>query len=510
MPPTLSRSLLTELAKPHYTVDAPSESVLDLPVRIVQFGTGRFLRGFVDYFVDKANRAGVFNGRILAVSSTGSGRDDALGRQDGLYTLVERGLEGGLAMERFKICASIHHALSAQDDWPEVLAAAKSPELCAIVSNTTEVGIKEDPHDTLDGDPPPSFPAKLAAFLYHRASHFGYASDAGLVVLPCELIENNGDALRNLVLHLSDKWNLPDSFRSWVQEHCLFCNTLVDRIVTGLSSEEEQAALSERLGYADDLFTVAEVYRLYAIEGPPDLIQRLPFLGIEDSIIVAEDIRPYRDRKVRILNGTHTIMVPVALLAGLDTVLQAVKHPIVGRFIRHVMLREIVPTLDVPDGQTFAAEVLDRFANPHIQHPLLNITLQATTKMRHRVVPSILACAAKGPDLPHGLLFGFACYLLFMRGTRTDGARVFGERDGRSYPIQDDRAMDLFGCWQGVDTGDPKALATFARRVLGDTSLWDADLTAIPGLAEAVADYLSDIERRGVETVLADVLAART
>ena len=175
MPPPLSRTLLAELSKPHYTVDAPDESLLDLPERIVQFGTGRFLRGFVDYFVDEANRAGVFNGRILAVSTTGSGRDNALGRQNGLYTLIVRGLEGGSPMERFKICASISRALSARDEWQEVLDAALSPDLCAVISNTTEVGIKADPRDELHGNPPLSFPAKLTAFLFRRASHLAYS-----------------------------------------------------------------------------------------------------------------------------------------------------------------------------------------------------------------------------------------------------------------------------------------------------------------------------------------------
>jgi tagaturonate reductase len=393
----------------------PAPALLDLPEKAVQFGTGAFLRGFIDVFVHEANARGAFNGRIVAIGSTGSGRDQSLAQQDGLFTVVARG--GGVDGSRqlATVVASVSRAISATGDWPAVLAVARNPCLEVIFSNTTEVGITLDEADEPDADPPRSFPGKLTRFLYERARAFEFAESKGVAVVPCELIEDNGERLRAIVLALAERWQLGAAFCAWIARAVPFYDTLVDRIVPGAPSPEDAEQLSGQLGYRDELITTCEPYRLFAIRADGSALGRLGFVIPESGIIIAEDISPYRERKVRLLNGTHTLMAPVGLLAGCETVLDAVSHDLVGAFARRAMLDEIVPSLDVPDAESYAMQVLARFANPYIRHSLIDITLQQTMKMRVRVVPSIVRSAARTGRAPASLAFGFAAYLLFMR-----------------------------------------------------------------------------------------------
>jgi tagaturonate reductase len=369
--PRLTRSLVVSPeVRQNRDLVLPTGAMLDLPEKAVQFGTGALLRGFVDYFVDAANRQGQFNGRIVAVGSTGSGRDGRVNEQDGLFTLVISGIEDGVAREERRVVASVSRAISAQDDWAAVLECARNPELELVFSNTTEVGIALDESDSMTLSPPRSFPGKLTAFLYARATALDFDPGHGLVVLPCELIEDNGDRLREIVTTLAARWNLGAEFLTWLEASVTFCNTLVDRIVPGTPSPARLAELEGALGYRDELATTCEVYRLFAIEGDGALGARLGFAKADPGIVVAESVAPYRMRKVRLLNGSHTIMAPLALLAGCETVLDAMRHEVVSRFIRRAMLEEIVPSLDVPSAASFAREILDRFANPSIRHAL--------------------------------------------------------------------------------------------------------------------------------------------
>src|SRR6266567_2499385 len=410
--PRLSREFV---ASPQWQgrrdVDMPPVSTLDLPERAVQFGTGAFLRGFIEYFLDAANRQGVFNGTVVAVSSTGSGRDGVLNEQEGLYTLAIRGLEDGVPVQRYRVIASLSRALSARDEWPDVLAVARDPNIEIVFSNTTEVGIALDEDDLAEPGPPRSFPGKLTSFLYERARTFDYDVARGLTVVPCELVEDNGTRLREIVHTLAVQWALGSRFESWLDRAVVFCNTLVDRIVTGTPALEDVKRLSDQLGYHDGLVTVCESYRLFAIEGDPSLRARLAFADPDEGVIITPGIVGYRDRKVRVLNGAHTIVVPTALLCGLETVREAVEDKRVGRFLKRAMFDEIVPSLSVPGGEEFAAAVLERFANPFIRHALIDITLQGTMKMRVRVVPSILGFYERTGQVPTGLAFGFAAYL---------------------------------------------------------------------------------------------------
>lgn len=462
-----------------------------LPERVLQFGTGAFLRGFADAFVDEAIRAGRFNGRVVMVGSTGSGRTAALNEQDGLYTLCVRGREAGRTVDEAHLITSVSRALAAADAWEDVLACARTPELALVISNTTEVGIALDEDDRLDLRPPRSFPGKLTAVLFERARAFDYDPTKGLLVLPCELIENNGDTLRGVVQALAERWELGPDFLRWLEDANRFCNTLVDRIVPGVPDDPE--ALFERLGYRDDLLTVAEPYRLWAIEGDAALRARLPLAG--PDLVVAEDITPYRERKVRILNGGHTSTVPAALLCGLQTVCEAVEDPRVGRFIRRVVQEEIVPSLDLDAemAQTFARDVLERFANPFIRHDLLDITFQQTMKMRVRVVPSLLGYARKRGQAPPSLAFGFACFLLLQHPEIGLPAAA---------RPTDDAAAAWRDHWAGVARTDAEAVRRFVAAVCADEALWETRLDAIPGFVEAVAEHLVRAARDGVPAAL--------
>ncbi|MGZ8468697.1 MAG: tagaturonate reductase [Gemmatirosa sp.] len=494
MLPTLTRALaLTGDAR----VDMPSAEVLALPEVAVQFGTGAFLRGFIDHFVDAANRRGEFNGRIVAIGSTGSGRDRAFTDQDGLYTLVARGLAQGVAREEMRVVGAVSRALSAVTEWDAVLACARAPELRLVFSNTTEVGIALDADDRFDLAPPRSFPGKLTRFLYERAHAFDFAPDRGVVVVPCELIEDNGDRLREIVLALADRWQLGDAFRRWIETAVPFCNTLVDRIVPGYPSEADADALQQTLGYRDELLTACELYRLFVIEGDPALRARLGFADADPGVVVTADARPFRERKVRLLNGAHTIAVSLALLAGCETVREAMTHPLVGPYVRRVMLDEIAPTLNDPQAEAFAYAVLDRFGNPYIRHALFDITLQATMKMRVRVVPTIERHVARTGTTPALLALGLAAFLLFARGDLQ--AR---RRDAGLTIPADDQAERLRALWAG------HAPDAVAQAALSDATLWGTDLTALPRLVDAVRDALARLLSDGVERTLEAHLAA--
>jgi tagaturonate reductase len=479
-------------------VVAPADALLELPERAVQFGTGALLRGFVDDFLHRANEQGLFGGRVVAIGSTGSTRDRALRDQDGLYTLAVEGIVAGRPVQECRIIASVSRALSAATEWDEVLTLARAPLLQYVFSNTTEVGIALDPTDAKDAAPPASFPAKLTRFLYERGREFDHDPSAGVIVVPCELIEDNGDTLRGLVLTLAERWALGHAFMRWVEQSVQFCNTLVDRIVPGTPRGDDAARLAEMLGYEDALLTTCEPYRLFAIEGDEALRERMRWTSVDPAILVVPDITPYRERKVRLLNGGHTTLTPTALLMGCETVREAATHPALSPFLRHVMFDEIVPTLDAEGSQEFAEAVLDRFRNPFIRHALIDITLQATMKMRVRVVPSVVRYAERTGRVPQSLAFGFAAYLLYMRGEHQVGRRA------RGLPVPvDDGAARLAQHWTAA--GDDAA--RLVRAVCADTGLWSTDLSLVPGFADAVTDHLQRASAIGIAAALDHHLA---
>jgi tagaturonate reductase len=499
--PRLSRELVASpLMAGRADVDVPPARILDLPERVVQFGTGAFLRGFAAWLIDDANRAGRFGGSIVAVASTDSKREAVLNAQDGLFTLsIQGGGAGQDARPRHRIIASVSRALSAATQWNDVLALARDPNIELVISNTTEVGLALDRADSPDMVPPRSFPAKLTQFLFERAKAFDYDATRGLVILPCELVEDNGATLERLVRELAASWRLGQEFRAWLDDAVVFCNTLVDRIVPGAPSKAEVERFERVHGYRDGLATSCESYALFAIEGDDALRARLGFPGEDPCVIVAPDIRPYRERKIRLLNGAHTIVVPVALLAGLATVRDAVRDRRVGGFLRRVMLDEIAPSLDAPPpgAESFANEVLRRFDNPYIDHALVDITLHGTTKMRVRVVPSILAFASQTGRAPASLAFGFAAFLAFMRGD------LHAERRSAGLAVPPDAEGErVRAVWQSLRPRAEDEFLELARRVCADEQLWGVDLMSVPGFVELVAEHLMRICRQGVLSAL--------
>lgn len=506
--PALSRAVVRSAAvQGRAELTPPTPALLDLPERAVQFGTGAFLRGFVDHFLDAANRTGHFGGRVVAIGSTGSGRDQVLTQQEGLYTLAVRGIEDGEPVDARRLVGSVSRALSAATEWDAVLACARSPWLEYVFSNTTEVGIVLDEGDRFDLAPPRSFPGKLTRFLFERARTFAFAPSKGVVVLPCELIEDNGDRLKAIVLALADRWQLGAGFRRWIETAVPFCNTLVDRIVPGAPPADEEAALAAHLGYRDGMLTVCEPYRLFAIEADADLRARLRFAEADAGVLLADDIRPYRERKVRLLNGAHTAAVSAALLAGCETVRDAMTHPRVAPFLRRVLLDEIVPTvadrLPPGDAEAFAHAVLDRFANPFVRHALFDITLQGTMKLRVRLVPTIVRHVERTGTAPQALALGFAAYLLFMRGT------LHARRVAAGQPVPaDDQGARVRAFWDALpERPDAEACRALAHAACADVALWGTDLAALDGFADAVGAHLARLVADGPDAALDALLS---
>lgn len=471
-------------------VEPALEEHVELPETILQFGTGAFLRGFSDVFVDEANRQGIFGGRIVVVGSTGSARVRLINEQDGLYTVCVQGISDGEVVEHYRVVGSLSRAIAATRSWPDVIDFARSPDLRYVISNTTEVGIQFDPDDRQDLDPPRSFPGKLAAVLHERAHAFDFDPSRGLVILCCELIEDNGDRLREITLKLGEQWALGDAFADWVQHSCRFCNTLVDRIVPGDPEPDRRHELEERLGYRDELVVQAEPYGLWAIEGDDSLREALAFSAADPAIVITDDISPYRERKVRILNGAHSILVPVSFLCGNDTVRETMEDPRVSKFVRAAMLTEIVPSMDIDhsDAERFARQVLDRFANPFVRHELLSIALHQTNKMNVRVRPSLEAYVNKHGEVPQHLAFGFAAFLVFVL------------REGRAAKAElptDESADIVRGHRSRYED-----LHDFVRSVAADERLWDHPLADIPKIVDTVARYTQGILADGASQAL--------
>lgn len=486
------------------------------PERVLQFGTGVLLRGLPDYLIQKANAEGRFNGSIVIVKSTDSQTDEFL-EQDNLYTVAVRGVQQGKDVAETTIVSAVSRVLAAQTQWDEVLRIARNPNLQIILSNTTEVGLNYV-EEGIFQRPPQSFPAKLTAFLYERFRSVGGSRAKGLVVVPTELVTDNGLKLREAVEKLAAFNELGKLFTKWLKFHVRFCNSLVDRIVTRPTNEARRT-LQAQTGYEDELLTFTEPYHLWAIEGDDRVRKTLSFADASTpQIIIDEDINFYKERKLRVLNGTHTLTMPLGYLLGLETVADEMKHPDMSRFIESLMLDEIVPT--VPDYgipgmdkvavAQFARDVLDRFRNPYLDHLLLNISLQETAKMQARNVATIQRYYDQFNAVPKRMALGFAAYLLFMKAIREEKGQFFGEvKTGGgvlTYPIRDERAAYFYGDWKTVKPKDAATITTFVKSVLSDRTLWQTDLSTLPGFADAVADNLRALLADGAAKTLAKAL----
>ncbi|GAB3729863.1 tagaturonate reductase [Hymenobacter agri] len=496
---SLTKSLA--LRAPAGPVAWPAPALFELPEKVLQFGTGVLLRGLPDFQIDQANRQGVFNGRIVVVKSTDGGDATAFERQNNLYTVCVRGVEEGRPVEENVVCASISRVLSAKSQWAEVLQVAASPELQVVISNTTEVGIQLVTED-IRLMPPTSFPGKLLAVLHARFQAFDGDTSKGLVIVPTELIPDNGRKLEGIVLELAHRNALGPEFIDWLETANHFCNTLVDRIVPGRPEPAAYAALQAELGYRDELLTMTEAYALWAIEGGEHVREVLSFHTAASGVVIRPDITLFRELKLRLLNGTHTLSYALAHLMGCTTVRESLENEHLARFIHNLMLADLLPgipvSVDEKIGQRFGMQVLDRFRNPYLEHRWLAIAMQGSAKMAMRNVPTLLHYYQQHQAVPHYVALGFAAYLRFMRNA--DGQ---GEANGHPYEIQDDRAPYFANLWAHHSP------AELVPAALHNAALWGHDLSRLPGFAASVTHYLQQLLGEGSPATLAAFFARK-
>ena len=477
----------------------------DAPEKVMQFGEGNFLRAFVDYWFDVSNEKAGWNGKCVLVQPIKPGLAEMINKQEGLYTLYLRGRENGEKVDRKRVISSVSRCLNpyTEEGYKAMMELAVSDDLEYIVSNTTEAGIVYDPSCQLEDKPANSFPGKLTQVLYERYK----AGKGGLVILSCELIDNNGKELLKCVNQYIDQWGLDDGFKKYVNEDCTFCSTLVDRIVPGrIRDAEEVARLEEINGYSDPLLVVGEVFGVWNIEGPAWLEEKLPFKKAGVNCIVVPDVTPYKKRKVRILNGAHTGFVLGAYLAGFNIVRECMENSTVLGFMNKMLYDEVIPTLtlDKDDLMNFAKAVQDRFNNPFVNHELMSISLNSTSKWRARCFPSFAEYVEKYGKLPACLTTSFAAYLAFYSSNiqeLTDAGLVCKDPQGRTYTISDDRWVLEFY----YDHKDDDA-AALTHAVMTNEQMWGEDLTKIEGFEAAVAADLEKIRKDGVLKAYADCL----
>ncbi len=460
------------------------------PVKILQFGTGNFLRGFTDWMVYQINQKTDLNAGVSVVQSISN--SNALTEQEGVYTVIVKGIhKEEFVSHQYKIDV-IQRVVNPYQDFSAYLHEAINPDLQVIISNTTEAGIVFSPEDKDIDTVASTFPGKLTQLLYKRFQH---KLDNSLLVLPTELISQNGVELKSCIQKYSREWLLPFEFNTWLNTHVTFCNTLVDRIVSGFPKKPKEAVYEE-LGYIDDLVVEAEWFHLWVIEGPRWIEEVLPFKKAGLNVIYTHDLASYQLRKVRILNGAHTCMASIGYLAGLQTVREAIEHPVVGRFIKRLIYDDIMPHIpgDLLELEHYAEEVINRFRNPAIDHQLISISLNSFPKFKARVIPSLLAQVDKNGLISPRFAYAFAALIFFYRGLR----------DGREIPLKDSEEVILFmrKVW-GEGSYSKSGMEQLCRNVLANESWWGKDLTSIPNLVEWTSQYLYDIDQHGILESLA-------
>ncbi len=454
------------------------------PERIVQFGGGNFLRGFVDWVVDVLNEETDFCSGIALVKAT-PGCYDNLDVQDCLFTTYLQGVRDGTFVEETRLISAVNRTVYPYQDFAAYLELARQDPIRFIFSNTTEAGIVFSADDQLSDEPPATFPAKLTRLLYERFLHFEGAEEKGCIIIPTELIEDNATRLRETILEYAQLWSLEADFGDWVMQHNMFCNTLVDRIISGYPQADAERIFAS-LGYKDRLLVAGETYHSWIIEAPRRLLDEFPVSQTRTplNIKIVDDATPYRTIKVRLLNGAHTSLVPIGLLLGIESVREAMEHDALGQFVQDLIEKEVIPSVtgvSRDELDAFARDVFDRFRNPHIHHRLLTISLNSLSKVKERILPSILGFREERGELPSRLVLALAAFIRLYKG----------EWQGQMIPLNDDpQELDWFRRqWSGADSLDELTGAVLANR-----ALWDRDLSQIPGLVDRVSDNLRAIE----------------
>jgi tagaturonate reductase len=472
--------------------ELPGEQLFELPEKVLQFGTGVLLRGLPDYFIDKANRNGIFNGRVVVIKSTDTGTVDDFDKQDNLYTIYSKGIVNGKEVSEQVVSSAISRVLSAANEWDEVLDVARKPKLKVIISNTTEVGIKLVKEDVRK-HPPASFPGKLLAVLYERYMAFNGSDDSGLVIIPTELIVDNGKKLEAIVLELAHLNKLEPAFMDWLENSNSFCNSLVDRIVPGRPDIASKDELEGKNGYTDNLSIMAETYSLWAIEGDDKIKDVLSFAEVDEGVVITPDIELFRELKLRLLNGTHTLCCAFAYLSGFKTVKEAMDDEQFTKFITQLAFDEIRPAIpyEIDDvvAADFANKVLDRFRNPYIRHEWLSISVQYSTKIKMRVIPLLLNYYKLNNAVPACMAKGFSAFIRFMQVKAGDEGQYTGTINNEEYKVTDSQAAYFAKVWENADSD------AVIQNILKNKDLWDADLDILPGFTAAVIEQFNQLNK---------------
>jgi len=469
------------------------------PERIIQFGEGNFLRAFVDWQVHIMNNTLDFNTGVVVVQPIEKGLIDLLAQQDNLYTVYLQGIKNGSPSKDHSVVDCITRCINPYENFDAYLKLAENPEMRFIISNTTESGIAFEPSDKLSSAPPKSYPAKLTSLLYHRYKYFSGDTEKGFIIIPCELIDRNGEKLQQVVLQLCQLWNLEETFVTWIKESCTFCCSLVDRIVTGFPRDTINEITSE-LGYKDNAVVVGEQFHLWVIEAPDFVAEEFPAHKADLNTLIVKDMTPYRTRKVRILNGSHTALTPVAYLYGIETVGEAISHQVVGKFVKELISEEIVKTIDLPADELnyFANEVIDRFSNPFIEHYVMSISLNSWSKYKARNLPTLLDYLEREQELPKRMVFALAALISFYKGKRDNGEAIS--------LLDEQEILALFENLWNRDYKSESDLTNICRVVLSSKLLWDRDLNEIPNLTKSLSKYLFSIENKGIKEAIEDIL----
>lgn len=463
------------------------------PIKILQFGEGNFLRAFVDWILQNLNDSGVINADAAVVQPMPLGRVKELAQQDGLYTVCLEGIDKGEKVQSRRVIDVLRDFINPFEEYEKYLSYGKSNDLEIIISNTTEAGISLDPSDTDLTVCPKSFPGKLLALLKTRYDHFNGDMSKGLAIIPCELIDHNGDELKKVLLELAKINNMSEDFISWLTNANHFTSTLVDRIVPGYPRDTAQE-ICNATGYADNNIVKGEIFHLWVLEKEPFVQEKLPADKSGLNVIFADDITPYKQRKVKILNGSHTAMVPVAYLCGIDTVREAVTDEDTGKFVEGLVNEEIKPTIDLPKEEmdAFASSVIERFMNPFIRHELMSIALNSTTKFRTRLLPTYNDYRKKFGKSPAHILFSLASLIVFYRGKRGDEDIALND------------SPEFLDFWKETWTlTDP---AEIAKKVLSNSSIWEQSLDEDDNV-QKVAGYIDSILKNGERAALKTFLS---
>ena len=467
--------------------------------RILQFGEGNFLRAFVENFVDLLNEKADFDSKVVLCQPIRQGQKikDMMNEQEGLYTLYLRGIENGEKVNKKRVISCVSRCINPYDEYDSLMACAGNPDLRFIASNTTEAGIVYDHSCQFTDCPANSFPGKLTQFLYKRFELFKGDNKKGFIILSCELIDDNGKELEKCVLQYARQWKLGEEFCTWIKAANVFCSTLVDRIVTGYPKNEAHGINAEN-GYIDDLIDTGEVFAFWVIEGPNWLKNEFPVEEADLPIVITDNHKPYKERKVRILNGAHTSFVLGAYLAGQNIVRECMEDEVIKGFMNKAIYDEIIPTLSLPKEEltAFAAAVTERFENPYIDHELLAIALNSTAKWKARVQPSMEKYIAIKGEIPQCMAASLAFYIAFYNGQELNETGLINYRDGQAYTIKDDASVLEF--FYKHKEADKK---TLVHEVCANESFWGKDLTKIAGVEECVLEYytmLCNMEAREV------------